>query len=283
MRAVRLALVLGVLASALPAQERPELVAGYIVTAEIKALAPELKAPAKATPEAQLMVGALANVKQLTSRLHLAQDFSRQEIVSTDFVLPAGTLVLHKGGDRFYVIADPKARNYAIMDAADLLLALEGGANIVNTQYQAKVEHLPDRKEIAGYPCRKSVVSVLYVSEIPFENDRVLVQQKNDVEVWHTSQLVSGAVLDHFFFKFQRDRTAVVRKALGQEIGFPMEVRFVVTAPAGKKAGEAQPGSFHYLVTEVKQEKKLDATLFDIPPKGYTRLERSPYFKVAAQ
>ena len=41
--------------------------------------------------------------------------------------------LLHKAGDRFYVLADPKAQTYVIMDAADLLTALEGGQGIVNT------------------------------------------------------------------------------------------------------------------------------------------------------
>jgi len=37
-------------------------------------------------------------------------------VLSTDFVLPAGTLVMHKAGDRYYVIADPKEKTYLVMD-----------------------------------------------------------------------------------------------------------------------------------------------------------------------
>ena len=55
-----------------------------------------------------------------------------------------------------------------------------------------------------------------YVTSMPLENDRILVQQKNDIEVWHTSGLSSAAAMDHFFFKFQRDKTGEVRKTLAR-------------------------------------------------------------------
>ncbi len=45
---------------------------------------------------------------------------------------------------------------------------------------------------IAGLPARKSIVTVNYVTSMPLENDRILVQQKNDIEIWHTSGLVLG-------------------------------------------------------------------------------------------
>jgi hypothetical protein len=249
---------------------------------EIKALAPAMKAPPKASGEAQALMEKLRQQSQLTSKVFLAQDLSRQEIVSTDFVLPAGTLVMHKAGDRWYVIADPKEKTYLVMDAEELLNALEGGAGIVNSQYDAKVAHTAERKLIAGLPCRKSVVTVTYVSSIPFENDRVLVQQKNDIEVWHTSQLVSSAAMDHFFFKFQRDKTGTVQKVLGREVGFPMEVKLVVTQGTGKKGAEVQPGSLHFVVTDVKIERKLESEMFRIPPAGYRRIEKNPYFKTGA-
>jgi hypothetical protein len=261
----------------------PPTVAGYIVTMKITALAPELKGSSKAAPEAQVLMGALRNVSSLESRVYLTPDLSRQEILSTDFVLPAGTVVLHKAGDKFYVIADPKAKTYHVMDSAQLLSALEGGAGIVNSAYDASVRHTEEKKVIAGLNCRKSIVTVSYASTIPLENDRILVQQKNEIEVWHTSALVSSAAMDHLFFKFQKDKTGVVQKTLAQEIGFPMEVNFVITqAGAGKKTQEAQPGSFHMLVSDVKQEKKLDSGLFFIPPPEFRRLERSPYFAAAA-
>lgn len=256
--------------------------AGYIVTIEVKALALEMKTPRASAPEAQALVEKLQGTAHLVSRIYLAQDMSRQEIVSTDFILPAGTLVMHKAGDRFYAIADPTAQTYLVMDSEQLLNALEGGAGILNSEYQAKVAHTPERKTIAGVACRKSIVTVTYVSSIPFENTRVLVQQKNDIEVWHTSDVVSPAAMDHFFFKFQRDKTGGVQKVLATEIGFPMEVNLVVTQGAGGKKATVQPGSLHMVVTEVKRDKTLDPELFRIPPAGYRKIEKNPYFKEGA-
>jgi len=279
---MRLGLVL-LLAGGVPAfaQARPEVVEGYVVTAEIEAIAPEMKSSAKAAPEAQALSGALRTVAKLQSRFSLAQDISRQEILSTDFVVPAGTLALHKAGDRFYVLADPTAKTYVIMDAAELVTALEGGAGIVNTAYAAKVAHSAERKTIAGYPAKKSLVTVTYASSIPFENDRMLVQQQNEIEIWHTAHLVSGAALDHLFFKFQQDRTGACRKVLTEEIGFPLEMRFVITPQGAKKDTAPQPGSFQMRVTEVKVDKRLDTSLFNVPPAGYRRLEKNPYFAAA--
>ena len=268
--------------SAKPTPTPPPTVAGYVVTMEVRATAPEARTPPSTSAEAQAMASRLKGTSSLTSRVWLAQDLSRQEILSTDFVLPAGTLVLHKGGDRFYVIADPKARTYVVMDSGALLDALEGSAGVVNTQYEATVQHTEERKVIAGQPCRKSIVTVAYVSSVPIENDRVLVQQKNDIEVWHTSALVSSAAMDHFFFKFQRDKTGLVQKTISQEIGFPMEVTLVVTQGTGRKTGTPQPGSLHVLVTAVRREPRLDTELFRIPPAGYRRVEKSPYFSAAA-
>jgi hypothetical protein len=257
-------------------------VAGYVVTTEIRATAPGLKPPPSAGPEAKAVATALREQTTLTSRFHLAQDLSRQEILSTDFVLPQGTLVLHKAGEQYYAIADPKAKTFLVMDSESLLNALEGGAGIVNTQYEARVQHTDERKTIAGFPARKSIVTVTYVSSIPFENDRLLVQQKNDIEVWHTSALVSSAANDHFFFKFQRDKTGQVHKAVATEIGFPLEVTVVATQGTGKKAALPQGGALHMVVTEVKQEPRLESELFRIPPKGFKRVEKSPYFTAGA-
>jgi len=274
------ALLIGVPAIA-AAQPIPETVAGYVVTADIQAIAPELQASARATPEARAMAGALRNISKLQSRFSMAQDLSRQEIVSTDFVLPAGSLVMHKAGDRFYVIADPKSQSYVVMDAGDLFKALEGGAGIVNTAYDAKVVHTFERKDIAGFPSRKSIVTVTYAASIPLENERIMVQQQNDIEIWHTSHLVSSAALEHLFFKFQQDRTGAVRKIVSADIGFPMEIHFVVTQQGAKKGTPPQAGSFHMVVTEVKQEKKLASSLFAIPPPGYRKLDKNPYFAAA--
>lgn len=262
---------------------KPVLVKGWAVTADIEALAPAMKAPGKAAPEAQALVGALHDTSKLSSRFTLVQDISRQEILSTDFILPAGTLVMHKAGDRFYVIANAKQKSYVVMDASDLLTALEGGAGIVNTQYSAKVEHTSERREIAGYPCKKSILIVSYASAIPFENDRILVQQQNQIEIWHTSFLPSGGAMDHLFFRFQQDKTGTVRKVVGEEIGFPMEVRFVITQSGAKKSDVIQPGSFHFLVTGVKQEDRLDAADFSIPPTGFRKLDKNPYFASLAR
>jgi hypothetical protein len=266
----------------LAAPEVPAEVAGYIATVDVRAIARDLKPTGATAPEAQAMLGTLKAPTSVVSRFHLAQELSRQEIVSTDFVLPAGTVLLHRAGDKAYVVADPPTKTYAVMDAEVLLAALEGGAGILNSQYTAKVLHTDDKKTIAGLPARKSVVTVTYVTSMPLENDRILIQQQNDIEIWHTSGLSSPAAMDHFFFKFQRDKTGEVRKILAEEIGFPLEVKFVVTqVGAGPKAATIQPGSLHATVTELKKEPKLDATLFRIPPPGYRRVDRLPFFGVA--
>ncbi len=253
---------------------------GYVVRTEFRATVPGFK-PAGAAPEAQAVAGALKSGSTLTSRFYLAGDVSRQEILSTDFVLPPGTLVFHRGGEKTYTIADPKAKTYLVMDSEALLNALEGGAGIVNSQYQATVQHTDERKTIAGMDARKSVLTVTYVSSIPFENDRVLVQQKSAIEVWHTSALVSSAATDHFFFNFQRDKTSEVRKTMAREIGFPMEVNIVVTQGTGKKGETPQPGSLHMVVTEATRAK-IDSDALRIPPEGYRRIEKNPYFAAGA-
>jgi hypothetical protein len=266
----------------MPALAAPVDVPGYIVTVEVAAIARDLKSTSATAPEAQAMLGTLKAPTSVVSRFYLAQDISRQEIVSTDFILPAGTVLLHRAGDKAYVVADPVAKTYAVMDAEALLNALEGGAGIVNSQYSARVLHTDDKKTIAGLPARKSLVTVNYVTSMPLENDRILVQQKNDIEIWHTSGLSSASAMDHFFFKFQRDKTGEVRRTLAQDIGFPLEVKFVVTqAGSGPKAGTVQPGSLHATVSELKKEPKLEAGLFRIPPAGYRRVDRLPFFGAA--
>ena len=271
--------VLGAMAA--PAASPPPTVSGYVLTLEMRAAAPDVKTPQASAPEARALMERLRGPASLRSRVWLGQDLSRQEILSADFVLPPGTLVLHKAGDKFYVIADPKAKTYLVMDSEQLLNALEGGAGIVNSRYTAKVRHTDEKKLVAGVPCRKSIVTVAYVSSIPFENDHVLVQQSNEIEVWHTFDIVSRAAVDHFFFKFQRDKTGTVQKLLDSEIGFPMEVSLVVTQGTGRKA--VQSGALRAQVTEVKKDKDLDSELFRIPPTGYRRVERSPYFKDGAE
>ena len=266
--------------SAAPAT--PPTVDGYVMTVEIRATAPQVETSASAAPEVRALGSRLKAASSLTSRIFLAQDLSRQEVLSTDFVLPAGTLVMHKAGDRYYVIADPKEKTYLVMDAEVLLDVIEGGAGVVNSQYEAHVRHTDEHKTIAGVPCRKSVVTVNYISSIPLDNDRVAVQQHNDIEVWHTSTLISSAAMDHFFFKFQRDRTGQVQKAVSSEIGFPMEVTVVVTQGSGRRSALPAPGSLHMVVTEVKKEPRLDSDLFRIPPAGYRRVEKSPYFAAGA-
>jgi hypothetical protein len=265
--------------TASPGPVAPLTVPGYVATFEVRATAPGLETSPGAAPEAQVLTSRLKGVSSVVSRVWLAQDLSRQEIVSTDSVLPAGTLVMHKAGDKFYVIADPKAQTYVVMDSQALLEALEGSGGVVNTQYEARVQHTDQKKIIAGVSCRRSVVVVTYVSSIPLENDRVSVQQKNEIEVWHTSELVSSAALDHFFFKFQQDKTGVVQKTVSAEIGFPMEVNMVVTQGTGKKSGA--PGSLHMAVTEVARASRLDASLFSIPPAGYHRTDKNVYFATA--
>src|SRR5215213_9518270 len=80
------------------ALEPPPEVAGYIVSLKIDAIARELKPTAATAPEAQAMLGTLKAPTAIQSTFYLAQDLSRQEIVSTDFVLPAGTIILHRAG-----------------------------------------------------------------------------------------------------------------------------------------------------------------------------------------
>ena len=260
----------------------PTEVAGYVATLEVKALAPAIAASPGAAPEARAVLGTLKAPTSVVTRVYLAQDLSRQEIVSEDFVLPAGTVVLHRAGDKAYVIADPKTQTYAVMDAEPLLDALEGGAGIEDSQFTAKVVHTEHKRVIAGQNCRKSILTVNYVSAVPVENSRVLVQQKNDVEIWHTSALRSAAAFEHFFFKFQRDKTGLVRRTVAQDIGFPMEVKMVVTAAgAGARSATPQAGSLHALVREVEKEEELDAELFRIPPANYKRVERMPWFGAA--
>jgi hypothetical protein len=264
-----------------PAPAAATTVPGYVVTLAVQATAPGLQTSPSAAPEAQVLTSRLKGVSNLVSRVWLAQDLSRQEVLSQDSILPAGTLVMHKAGDKFYVIADPKAKTYVVMDSQALLEALEGSGGVVNTQYEARVQHTEEKKLIAGVPCRKSVVLVTYVSSIPLENDRVSVQQTNRIEVWHTSELVSSAALDHFFFKFQQDKTGVVQKTVSSEIGFPMEVNLTVTQGTGRKAGA--PGSLRLVVTEVARASRLDTELFRIPPAGYRRTDKNVYFATGAR
>jgi hypothetical protein len=266
----------------LPSPKAPATVEGYVVTLDIRALAPEMKTPKKAVPEAQALVQDVKGMSQLVSRFWLSRDFSNQEVLSTDFLLPQGTRILHKAGDRFYVIADPKQRTYVVMDSWELLGALEGGAGILNSGYDAKVAHTQEWKDVAGLRCRKSILTVAYASSIPFENERVMVQQKNDIEVWHSGDVVSAVAMDHLFFKFQQDKVGAVRRVVEQDLGFPAEVRFVVTQ-AGAKTAAPQAGSFHSVVTEFRKEKKLEGSMFQIPPEGYRKLERNPYFAAAVR
>jgi hypothetical protein len=262
----------------------PTEVAGWTAQLEVDALVPNLSSAAATAPEAQAVVGKLKAPTALVTRVFIAQDLTRHEIVSTDFLLPAGTIVLHRAGDKAYVIADPKTRTFAVMDAEPLLDAIEGGAGIEDSQYTATVVHTEEKRVISGQNCRKSIVTVNYVSAVPVENSKVLVQQKNDVEVWHTSGLASAAAMEHFFFKFQRDKTGTLRQTLAREIGFPMEVKMTVTAAGkGARASTAQPGSLHALVSDLKKEEKLEAALFRIPPAGYRRVDRLPYFGAAAR
>jgi hypothetical protein len=252
----------------------PLEVAGLVATVEVRALAPDLDEGR--TAETTALARALETPTTLVTRAWLAQDLSRQEVVSSSALLPAGTLLLHKAGDRAYVLADPRQRTYAVMDGEALLDVVEGTAGVVDTQYEARVRHTDEKRDIAGYPARKSIVTVSYVSAVPFETSEVKVQRKADIEVWHTYGVVSMAAVDHLFFKFQRDKTGAVRDAVAREIGFPLEVKMVVTQGSGPKAA-VQPGSVHVLVKELRKDAKLDADLFRIPPAGYRRVERLPF------
>jgi hypothetical protein len=264
-----------------PPSPAPITVPGLVVTMEVRATAPALAASPSAALETQALAARLKGTSSVRTRVWLAQDLSRQEVLSRDSVLPPGTLVMHKAGDRLYVIADPLDQTYVVMDSQALLDALEGSGGVVNSQYEARIQHTDERKTIAGLPCRKSVLIVNYISSIPVENDRVSVQQRNDVAIWHTSALVSSAALEQLFFKFQQDRLGAVQKAVASEIGFPMEIDFVVTQGAGKRNAVPAPGSLHVEVTEVRREPRLEADLFRIPPAGFRRTDKNRYFAAA--
>lgn len=259
---------------------QPGMVDVYVVTAEFDALAPVTNAKGL-TPEAQAILDKLRAIKHVSSRFYLVGNVLRQEILSDGFILPKGTVILHKAGDRYFAIVDDKAKTFLPVDAATVIAALEGGAGIENSQYDAKVTNTTEKRAIAGLPCRKSLIDVSYVSMVPFENEKIPVQGKNQIEIWHTAKLPSDAAQDQIFFNYNKDKTGRVRRAIATDIGFPMEVRFVVTQPGTKKAEGAQPGSFHMLVTDAKVEK-MHEDLFAIPPKGYSRLQKNPYFGAAA-
>jgi hypothetical protein len=288
---VRLALAASVLASsvhgATPAPRPPAATAtpahtpvvpknvdGYVGVLDIETSVSGLK-EGGAAPEAQAFLGQLRDKAHLQTRISLAQDLSRQEVLSTDFILPAGTLILHEAGAKFYAIADPKTQTYTVLDAEGIMRALEGGIGITNSEYTAKVTHTTEKKMIGGASCRKSLVHVSYVSAIPFENDKLLVQQTNEIEVWHTPEYVSNVLLDHFFFKFQRDRTGAVQKVVSAELGFPMELSMSITQGSGSKATPA--GALKITLTDLHAEKHLESALFQIPPAGYRKVERSPF------
>jgi hypothetical protein len=255
---------------------RSHVVEGYVATVEFSAIAPEGRhAPGSAESEA--LLSKLKSARQVTVRAQLAKAFSRLEILSKGFFLPPGTLVLHETGARFYVIANPVDKTFVVMDAEVLVAALEGSMGVVNSEYQARVHHSHEQKEVAGYGCHKAVFEITYASSIPFESDRILVAQKNEIEIWHTPSAIAADVLEHLLFKFRQDRTGQVQKVLAQDIGFPLEMRFVVT-PASAGAGAApQAGSFAMQVTDLKVVRDLDPGLFQIPPAAYRKLERNPY------
>ena len=94
----------------------PPTVPGYVATVEITALAPDLKPPAAADTRA-LVVEARGGTR-LDARIYLAEDLSRVEVLSTDFILPRGAFLLHKAGERFYAVADPQTKTYFAMDAS---------------------------------------------------------------------------------------------------------------------------------------------------------------------
>ena len=140
-----------------PVVETPAEVPGYIATVQVEAIARDLKPTAATAPEAQTMLGRLKAPTSVVSTFYLAQDLSRQEIVSTDFVLPAGTVLLHRAGDKAYVIADPGTKTYAVMDAETLLAALEGGAGIVKASMRPRsCTPTTARRSPACWPARAS-------------------------------------------------------------------------------------------------------------------------------
>lgn len=239
----------------------------HVMTVEVR-FDPPAAVAAALTPE----MLALRDRPHLVSRVHVSGEFSRQEVVSTDFMLPAGTFVLHRAGTNAYVVGDPATRTFIETDANGLLEAIEGGAGIRPEGYAAQVAHSQETKTIAGKACRKSTVTVTYQTPIPFESGRVMMPHTNEIEVWHTTEIASPSALEPFFLKFRRAEAQSVERVLTKELGFPLEVR--LTAIHGRGAKRTPSGTIRMLVTELKTEANADPDLFRMPPRGYTKSDK---------
>jgi hypothetical protein len=274
----------------------PKKVPGYIVTADVEALLPGPETANLPAGDTKALLASLATGKKVTLRAALAERLSRMEIASDGFLLPAGTILQHQAGSRPYTISDPQAKTFIVMDSGVLLNAIEGTAGIGPSPYDATVVHTGEEARAesiervpsalravvaAGYPCRKSIVTVSYAVAMEFEGKQIHVQRKTELTIWHTSKLVSTAAIDHLFMKFQNDKTGKVRRVLEQEIGFPMMVDVIVRSRQGAKQDSVQPGSFRMVVTGVKVEKELDPLHFQIPLPGFRQVSRNPYFGAA--
>ncbi len=274
----------------------PKRVPGYIVTANVEALFPGPETANVAAGDAKGLLASLKTGTKVTLRAALAEKLSRMEVVSEGFVLPPGTIIQHEAGSRPYTISDPTAKTFVVMDGALLVRAIEGTAGIGPSPYDATVVHTGEEARAesldrvpsdlraivaAGYPCRKSIVTVSYAVAMEFEGKQIHVQRKTELTIWHTSKLVSTAAIDHLFMKFLNDKTGKVRRVLDQEIGFPMKVDLIVRSREGAKHDSVQPGSFRMVVSGVRVEKELDPAAFQIPLPGYRQGNRNPYFAAA--
>lgn len=257
----------------------PPRVEADIVTVDIEATTTEARPEAASgSGEAAWLIERLRNAVKLSSRFTLSDEVSIQEVLSTDFLLPEGSKVYHKRGEATFLLADPAAKTYYPMGTASLMAALEGGAGIVNSQYDARVEHSDEKQKLVGLECRRSTVRVSYASAVPLENDTVYVQRRVEMTVWHTHEIPSSAFVEHVFFQYQSDAAQRVKNTLLSELGFPMQLDFVLTRE-GAKGRKEEPGSFRLKVREAQVQVALDPELFKLPPAGFRRLDRNPYLK----
>lgn len=257
----------------------PPRVEADVVTVEIEATARETRAEAAGgSAEAAWLIEKLRDAVRLSSRFTLSDEVSIQEILSTDFLLPAGTKVYHKRGDDQFLLADPQQKTYYPMGIPSLMAALEGGAGIVNSQYEARVEHSQEKQKLVGLECRRSTVNISYASAVPLENDQVFIQRRVAMTVWHTFEIPGSAFVEHVFFQYQSDAAKRVRNTLLSELGFPMQIDFVLSRE-GAKGRKEEPGSLRLRVTEAQVQVALEPELFKLPPAGFRRLDRNPYLR----
>jgi hypothetical protein len=239
----------------------------------------ELPANLAADPETKALVDNMRSRPQLSSRVVVFGNVSRQEILSGTFVLPRGAAVLHKVGETTYTVTMPEpAKTYAVLDANTMLQAIEGGLGVDAKGFDVKIEHTAETKLVGGLKCKLSRVQVTWTSMVPFEHDRLPVPQQHDVEVWHTTELPAASAIEHIFLVYRRDATGNVIRRLAAELGFPMDVTLRTTQGKGAKARTA-PGALRLIVRDVDRDPRPDFTKLELPPPGHTKTESVPFLR----